>query len=65
MARLAPSAHGMAVPDTLHAVSVQISSWQDVCDIAVGDKKALKALKNGYPRSYIHKSIRAVSLGLP
>ncbi|KYK61306.1 hypothetical protein DCS_02448 [Drechmeria coniospora] len=56
----APYAHGMAVPDRLHAVSVQIASWQDVCAIAVADEEALKTLRNGYPRSYVHKSIRAL-----
>lgn len=53
--------HGMAVPDRPHAISVHINTWQEVCAIALGDNKAIESLKNGYPRSYMHQSIQAVS----
>ncbi|CAG8908635.1 unnamed protein product [Penicillium egyptiacum] len=61
MSPVIPASHGMAVPDRLHAVSVQIPTWQEVCAIALGDIKATQALKNGYPRSFVHKSIQVLA----
>jgi hypothetical protein len=64
MAFISPPAYGMLVPDRSHAVSVQIPTWQAVCDISLGDIKAPNELRNGYPRSYTHKSVQEVCFTL-
>ncbi|KAJ5794676.1 hypothetical protein N7457_001275 [Penicillium paradoxum] len=64
MTSVSVAAHGMAVPNRPHAVSVHIHTWKEVCTMALGDTEAIKALENGYPRSYIHKSIQVLAEAL-
>jgi hypothetical protein len=60
MAFISPSVYWMPVANRSHAVSVQMPAWQAVCDISLGDIRPLNELKNGYPRSYVHKSVQEV-----
>lgn len=53
--------HGHAVPNRPHAVSVQLETWKDIVGLGLGDAQALAALDNGYPRSILHNSVKAVS----
>ena len=64
MAHTAPPSHGMPLPNRMHAVSVQILTWPNVCAIANSDVNAVNALENGYPRSFVHKSVQTVSPSL-
>ncbi|PLB50230.1 cystathionine gamma-synthase [Aspergillus steynii IBT 23096] len=60
MALPQPSAPGLPIPNAPHAVSVQLSSWKNVCGVALGETQVLSILKNGYPRSFLHKDVQAL-----
>jgi cystathionine gamma-synthase len=53
---------GKAIPDGPHAISVQIPTWSDMCGMGRGDIQIMTALKNGYPRTFIHQTIQKVLL---
>ncbi|OAA38560.1 Cys/Met metabolism, pyridoxal phosphate-dependent enzyme [Metarhizium rileyi] len=51
---------GQAIPDKHHAVSVQLPRWNDVCDFGLGKPRVHDVLKNGYPRTFLHRDVRAL-----
>lgn len=53
---------GVAIPDVEHAISVQIETWEDICGIGRHDQQTINSLQNGYPRSFFHKYVQAVSI---
>ncbi|KAF2753573.1 PLP-dependent transferase, partial [Pseudovirgaria hyperparasitica] len=52
---------GTAIPEARHAISVQIPTWRDMCGLGGGDLRVMKALRNGYPRSFLHQDIRRLN----
>ncbi|THH13187.1 hypothetical protein EW146_g7002 [Bondarzewia mesenterica] len=55
------SAVGQPVPPTKHAVSVSLPTWADTVGYKMGDAGILKCMQNGYPRYFIHMSIRKLA----
>ena len=55
-----PPPLGFPVPDTRHAVSVQLPMWQDMCDFARGIPRVKDVQQTGYPRSFLHRDIKEV-----
>jgi cystathionine gamma-synthase len=52
---------GAPVPDfTPHAISVSLPTWKDNVGYEEGEERVVKAMVNGYPRFFIHLSIRKV-----
>ena len=52
---------GMPVPAfTAHAISVSLPTWRDNVDYEEGAKRVTDAMISGYPRFFIHLSIRKV-----
>ncbi len=52
---------GASVPAfTAHAISVSLPTWDDVVGYEEGDKRVLDVMVTGYPRFFIHLSIRKV-----
>ncbi|KAJ5174429.1 uncharacterized protein N7482_000306 [Penicillium canariense] len=49
---------GRAIPEGPHAISVHIPTWNGMCSIGRGDPQVMKALRNGYPRTFVHKDIQ-------
>lgn len=45
---------GLPLPDTSHACSVCLPTWQSVLDYEEGREKVLKKLRTGYPRFFKH-----------
>ncbi|KAI5304432.1 hypothetical protein KEM56_006501 [Ascosphaera pollenicola] len=48
-------------PDTPHAVSVSLPSWDATVGYEEGEDWVVKAMTTGYPRFFIHKSIQALT----
>ena len=55
-----PPPLGFPVPDTRHALSVQLPQWQDMCDFARGVSRVKDVQQTGYPHSFLHKDIKEV-----
>lgn len=56
-----PIALGASVPPlTAHAISVSLPTWEDNIGYEEGDKRVIDAMVSGYPRFFIHLSIRKV-----
>ncbi|KAF9886581.1 hypothetical protein FE257_011353 [Aspergillus nanangensis] len=55
-----PPTLGERVPNRPHAVSVQLETWRDMVDLGLGASSLLEALNNGYPRSILHNSVKAL-----
>lgn len=54
---------GAAVPAlTAHAISVSLPTWEDNVGYEEGDKRVMDVMVSGYPRFFIHLSIRKVSI---
>jgi len=51
---------GTPIPNTPHAVSVCLPTWQDNVDYEEGLPRVHSALRSGYPRFVYHKSVRAL-----
>lgn len=52
---------GMSVPPfTAHAISVSLPTWRDNVGYEEGEKRVVDAMVSGYPRFFIHLSIRKV-----
>lgn len=60
MAILSTPPLGFPVPDCRHAISVQLPTWQDMCDFALGKSRIKDVQQIGYPRSFIHSDIERV-----
>ncbi|KAJ7095968.1 pyridoxal phosphate-dependent transferase [Mycena belliarum] len=53
---------GFAVPPfTPHAISVSLPTWRDNIDYEEGEKRVVDAQVSGYPRFFIHLSIRKLA----
>ncbi|PSS30964.1 hypothetical protein PHLCEN_2v2489 [Hermanssonia centrifuga] len=53
---------GASVPAfTAHAISVSLPTWDDVVGYEEGDKRVLDVMVTGYPRFFIHLSIRKLA----
>ncbi|KAL0959680.1 hypothetical protein HGRIS_011378 [Hohenbuehelia grisea] len=48
-------------PLTPHAISVSLPAWKDNTGYAEGQKHVLDAMDTGYPRFFIHRSIRKLA----
>ena len=60
-----PIALGASVPAfTPHAISVSLPTWADNVGYEEGDARVVDAMTSGYPRFFIHLSIRKVRLSL-
>lgn len=56
---------GAAVPAlTAHAISVSLPTWEDNVGYEEGDKRVVDVMVSGYPRFFIHLSIRKVSISI-
>jgi len=47
-------------PFTPHAISVCLPTWKDNVGYEEGEKRVVDSMVTGYPRFFIHKSIRKV-----
>jgi len=53
---------GLSVPPyTPHAISVSLPTWRDNVGYEEGEKRVVDSMVSGYPRFFIHLSIRKVS----
>ncbi|KAF7314396.1 hypothetical protein MKEN_00912300 [Mycena kentingensis (nom. inval.)] len=53
---------GLPVPPfTPHAISVSLPEWRDVVGYEEADKRVIDAMVSGYPRFFIHLSIRKLA----
>jgi cystathionine gamma-synthase len=52
-----PADLGCPLPDSLHAVSVAMPSWQDVIDYEEGRPALTAQLRAGYPRFFCHPKV--------
>ena len=48
-------------PNTPHAISVSLPTWSDNVGYEEGDDRVLSAMVSGYPRFFIHLSIRKLA----
>lgn len=56
-----PPPLGHAVPkDAHHAVSVQMTTWEDMQGLMLRTERILAVQKIGYPRSFLHPDIAKV-----
>jgi cystathionine gamma-synthase len=52
---------GSSVPPfTPHAISVSLPTWRDNVGYEEGEKRVVDSMVSGYPRFFIHLSIRKV-----
>lgn len=49
---------GTPIPNTPHAVSVCMPTWQDTVDYEEGSPRVHSVLRSGYPRFVFHQSVR-------
>ncbi|KAI0082899.1 hypothetical protein BDY19DRAFT_911015, partial [Irpex rosettiformis] len=57
-----PIALGSSVPAlTAHAISVSLPTWEDNVGYEEGDKRVVDKMVSGYPRFFIHLSIRKLA----
>ncbi len=52
-----PEDLGTPLPDSPHAVSVAMPTWQDVVDYEEGRPRVTEALRCGYPRFFVHPRV--------
>ncbi len=52
-----PEDLGTPLPDSPHAVSVAMPTWQDVVDYEEGHPRVTDALRCGYPRFFVHPKV--------
>jgi cystathionine gamma-synthase len=53
---------GAAIPPfTAHAISVSLPTWRDNVGYEEGEKRVVDTMVIGYPRFFLHPSIRKVS----
>ncbi|KAK7048277.1 putative cystathionine gamma-synthase [Favolaschia claudopus] len=57
-----PHPVGLSVPpDTQHAISVSLPTWRDNVGYEESEKRVVDAMVTGYPRFFIHLSIRKLA----
>jgi len=47
-------------PHTAHAISVSLPEWRDIVGYREGEKRVMDCMVSGYPRIFIHLSVRKV-----
>ena len=52
---------GLALPDSVHAVSVSLPRWEDVVGYEEKKPEVMARLQSGYPRFVIHPLVREVA----
>lgn len=52
---------GVALPDSIHAVSVSLPRWEDVVGYEERNPEVVAQLKGGYPRFVIHPLVRQMA----
>lgn len=53
-----PPPLGHAVPHNIHhAISVQMTTWEDMQGLMLRAERILKVQKIGYPRSFLHQDV--------
>ncbi|KAM5463450.1 Cystathionine gamma-synthase [Microsporum audouinii] len=52
---------GSVPPNTAHAISVSLPTWEANVGYEEGDAKIINAMTTGYPRFFIHKSIQCLA----
>jgi cystathionine gamma-synthase len=55
-----PEDLGCPLPDSPHAVSVAIPTWQDVVDYEEGHPRIAAAFQCGYPRFFLHPMVQSL-----
>ena len=55
-----PSDLGIPIPDSEHAVSVAMPTWDSVVGYEEGDAEVMRALQCGYPRFFCHPKVLAL-----
>lgn len=51
---------GAPIPDSVHAVSVCLPTWDDIVGYEEGDPRVIGTMRTGYPRFFFHPLIRKV-----
>ena len=51
---------GIPIPDSAHAVSVAMPTWDSVVGYEEGDAEVMQALQCGYPRFFCHPKVQAL-----
>jgi len=51
---------GIPIPDSAHAVSVAMPTWDSVVGYEEDDAKVMRALQCGYPRFFCHPKVQAL-----
>ena len=52
-----PPPTGYPVPNAHHAVSVQMTTWEDMQGMMLGHPRVKKVQQIGYPRSFLHQDV--------
>ena len=52
-----PPPTGYPVPNVHHAVSVQMTTWEDMQGMMLGHPRVKKVQQIGYPRSFLHQDV--------
>ncbi|EFR02777.1 cystathionine gamma-synthase [Nannizzia gypsea CBS 118893] len=52
---------GSVPPNTAHAISVSLPTWESNIGYEEGDAKVINAMTTGYPRFFVHKSIQCLA----
>ncbi|EZF31390.1 cystathionine gamma-synthase [Trichophyton mentagrophytes] len=52
---------GSVPPNTAHAISVSLPTWEANVGYEEGDAKIINAMTTGYPRFFVHKSIQCLA----
>jgi len=55
---------GRAIPDSAHAVSVCLPTWQDVVDYEEKESRVLNAMEAGYPRFFLMPQVAHIQARL-
>ena len=52
-----PPPTGYPVPNVRHAVSVQMTTWEDMQGMMLGHPRVKRVQQIGYPRSFLHQDV--------
>ena len=52
-----PPPTGYPIPNAHHAVSVQMTTWEDMQGMMLGHSRVRKVQQIGYPRSFLHQDV--------
>ena len=51
---------GQPIPDSIHACSVSLPTWNSVIGYEEGREKVIKKMRLGYPRFFRHPTVERV-----